>query len=473
MIQESYFKAGTSYKIGEVLFLKMAAKKKTKKKKTKKKTKAAKGRKKHTPSKPSAKSGKNKPPVKALYVSVAVVAVISLLIFYLLQEKDAVPKTQLSKKSTEIKKGYLAEKKPNIILLTIDGLRHDKSELYFSSVNSRRNIAFQQAIASASLTPPSISSMLTGNYPYRTGVRNYGDVLPSDMPLFQEKLQQLGYTTIGIFGAGIVYYNKIDRGWDSWYIHRTGKCMKATQMTNMGLKTLNETLKKHPGKPFFLWMHYFDPHIPFQAPKKYENNSDGENSRYYNAEVRYANAEVERLLSHIWDENTILIVTADHGWGLWEHNFGGHAYKLYEEQLRIPLSIYLPGIEGDRDYKKQVRMVDFLPTILELLGSDMGDTDGVFLFDDQELPAYSETYYPMYDNLSRLVSIRQRGYKLIIALDNESETLLYNIDEDPLELKPLNISEHQAIDSMLRATYRAHIDIKNQKDVLRSLGYIA
>ena len=303
------------------------------------------------------------------------VIIISLIIVfcsYYIQREILDSQQKPIKKEKNIIKPDKYGNPPNIVLITVDGLRYDASTQLLTSINEIGNIVFTQAISSASHTTPAIASLLTGNYPYNTGVHLYTDSIPDNMPLLQEKLKDQRYQTYGIFTAGIVNRILINRSWDYWYIHNKVPYMQADEATKMAL----DVLKNNNASPFFLWVHYLDPHTPFMPPEKYVNEHDIRRKLYYNGEVRFVNYGIGELINQLDLQNTIIILSADHGWGLWDHDYDAHCHKLFEEQLRIPLVFYIPGMSEKRVIDRQVRIVDIAPTILELVGINLSDVDG-------------------------------------------------------------------------------------------------
>ena len=185
---------------------------------------------------------------------------------------------------------------------------------------------------------------------------------------------------------------------------------------------------------FFLWTHFYDPHRPYEPPEPFA-------SRYahdpYVGEIAYADFHIGRLLDTLERQGrldgTLVIVAGDHGESLGEHGERDHGIFVYESVLRVPLIIRAPAIEPRR-VESVVRLVDVLPTALDLLGLPVPKTDGASLTGvmngkRQDLDAYAESIYPRRFGWSPVRSLREGRFKLIDAPRPE----LYDLDRDPFE----------------------------------------
>jgi arylsulfatase A-like enzyme len=156
---------------------------------------------------------------------------------------------------------------------------------------------------------------------------------------------------------------------------------RAADTTDRALRWLERT--RDPERPFFLFVHYFDPHDPYVPPRAFaerfaleeEPGSRGRAIALYDAEVAYTDAQLGRLLVFLDErglsEETLVVVTADHGEGLFDHGYLYHDVHLYEEAVRVPLVMRRPGlIPAGRSFAEPVALVDLLPTLLDLLGLD-------------------------------------------------------------------------------------------------------
>jgi tetratricopeptide (TPR) repeat protein len=187
---------------------------------------------------------------------------------------------------------------------------------------------------------------------------------------------------------------------------------------------------------WFLWVHYYDPHLPYDAPGKMV---PGTNYRPYDAEVAYVDQQLTRLLRGVDTARTLVAVTSDHGEALGDHGEGDHGYFLYDATLQVPLIIAGPGI-GARVVTEQVRLIDVAPTVLDLAGiGDRSAYDGESLrglmngAERREIPpSYAESWYPkLHFGWSELRSLRVGEWKHIAAPKPE----LYDLRSDKGEMK--------------------------------------
>ena len=193
------------------------------------------------------------------------------------------------------------------------------------------------------------------------------------------------------------------------------------------------------GKNFFLWVHYYDPHFPYDPPMPFK-------ARYskdlYSGEVAFTDAQVGRLLQwlagHGLNEKTLIVLMADHGESLGDHGEYTHGVFLYESTMHIPLIIAGPGIPQGQVVQQQVRSIDIMPTVADFLHVSPGDkVQGTSLWplltSGKEVPShysYMETLYPKTSmGWSELRGMRTDQWKMIAAPKPE----LYRLDEDRLE----------------------------------------
>ncbi len=214
------------------------------------------------------------------------------------------------------------------------------------------------------------------------------------------------------------------------------------EITGRAIEVLQE--KARDPQPFFLFLHYYDPHWPFAAPESFASQFPGSNP--YLAEIAYFDSQFGKLMETVarlgLDEKTLVILTSDHGEGRGQHGEYTHAAFLYDSTLHVPLILRCMGlIPAGQVVKSQVRLVDLAPTILEMVGVPNprgGQIQGTSLVpllsnpgSDLQLACYSDTIVPqlMY-GLSPLRSLRTQNWKYILAPTPE----LYDLQADPLEL---------------------------------------
>jgi arylsulfatase A-like enzyme len=285
--------------------------------------------------------------------------------------------------------------KPNVVLITIDALRADHLGAYGygkpTTPNldafARQAVLFKNGWAHSPSTRYSVPAILTGRYESTIAWGSPAahwppPVLPSNR-LLAEMFHDHGYRT-----AAFLPYHYFERSWGldqgfddyDWSLSRLhtnpfgGDPAKTTGSSSRELADLGiQWIGKHQGDPFFLWMHFYDPHYLYvkhpEVPAFASCKSDPE---CYDGEIAFTDLHVQRVLdalrqAGLWDK-TIVIVTADHGEGLGEHGIKLHGYDLYVQQLKVPFIVRVPGI-APRTVEDPVGHVDLFPTLLNLLGA--------------------------------------------------------------------------------------------------------
>lgn len=292
----------------------------------------------------------------------------------------------------------------NVLIVTFDTTRADHLHCYGNQEIETPNVdrlanegfLFEQAISPVPITLPSHASIMTGKIPLAHGVRdNALFVLSSQQTTLAEMLKTKGYhSAAAIGGFPLVEKYGLNQGFDLY----DDRLQTATQFANRGdppvpgrffderrASQVNESvipwLKENSRRRFFLWLHYYDPHQPFNAPAPY-NQIYARNG--YLAEIAYADEAFGKIIEVIKSlgvyERTLVVFTSDHGEGLGQHNEYTHSLLLYDSTLHIPLIIKIPGQAGGRRIGDRVGLIDILPTILELLDIDVpNDLQGVSL----------------------------------------------------------------------------------------------
>lgn len=348
------------------------------------------------------------------------------------------------------------EARHNIVLITVDTLRADRLGPYgnrqvetpWVAKLARDGVLFTDAIAQVPLTLPSHCSIMTGNDPGSTGVRDQaGFALADGQTTLAENLKQAGYDTAAFVASSVLEASTgLAQGFDVYSdpSRTDGKTVAGPEgLERRGSVIIAEALKwiAAPGrKKFFVWIHLYEPHAPYQPPQPYA-------SRYqtdlYNGEVAYVDSLLGKFfqsaMSRGWYDTATIVFTSDHGESLGEHGEETHGFFLYDATLHVPLIVKLPRSrwKGAR-VADQVRSIDIMPTILEAAGVDPGSKiEGESLLprmsrksEPAKLVAYSETYFPYYHfRWSPLRSLRTHKYKYIEAPRPE----LYDLETDPGE----------------------------------------
>jgi len=227
--------------------------------------------------------------------------------------------------------------------------------------------------------------------------------------------------------------------------------------------------------PFFLFVHYFDPHGS-RSPSKHtlsrKGGREGAIENYYR-EVRFVDDNLDWIFNL---ENTVIVITADHGEQLWERGIKGHAFHLYEQEVRIPLIVYVPWQEPGI-YEYPVSSVDIFATVLGILGIPAPEGyDGINLFDDSKRVIYSETQYPLEYNSYAF----RHGDMKFIKYDWKKQTdecLLFDVKADPGEKYNLATGTMDGsinmISSYLSGEKLSKYDHGPEvRERLKSLGYV-
>lgn len=344
----------------------------------------------------------------------------------------------------------------NVILVTIDTLRADHLGAYGYGLAQTPNIdrmaqegvQFMQATAVTPLTLPSHSSIMTGDYPTEHGVRdNGGFYLDDKWQTLAETMRSGGFATGGFISAFVLDRRwGIAQGFDEYFDHFELSKFKAISMDSVqrrGDETLDHALKwidrKKNGR-FFAWIHFYDPHTPYDPPEPFRTEFGGRPYGLYDGEIAFTDALIGRLNDFLrvnnLDSTTMIVLTADHGESLGEHEESGHGFFIYDATTHVPLIIRLPGA-APRKVAEQVRSVDLYPTICDAVGLKPPAMEGVSLLPvvrggalGRPLEAYSESYFARFHyGWSELKSLRTVSYKFIQAPRPE----FYRVAEDARE----------------------------------------
>jgi len=396
----------------------------------------------------------------------------------------------------------------NVLLITIDTLRADHvgsygyKEAQTPAIDAiaARGLRFAHATTVAPLTLPAHASLMTGTFPWYHRVRdNGGFYLSDDQETLAKVLRARGYRTGGFIAAFVLDHRwGIGQGFDRYYDdfdlakYRLDVGLDAVQRpaSEVVSKAL-EWLDQDTAQPFFAWVHLYEPHAPYDPPEPIRSRFPPTMIGAYDGEIAAADIQVGRLIDRLSTagrlDRTFVVILGDHGESLGEHGEEQHGFFIYDSDIRIPLLIAGPGVPA-RVINGHVRMVDVMPTILELLhipspkvvqGSSLLPlTRGGQL----DLPAVSETWYPRHHyGWSELTSISDGRYHLIAAPRRE----LYDTQADPGELHDIAVTNAGRADALQRAlqTFVARTSSAHQSSApqpvdpdveqrLRSLGYV-
>jgi arylsulfatase A-like enzyme len=258
---------------------------------------------------------------------------------------------------------------PNVVLVVVDALRADVLGSYGSQLGvspfldklAGESLVFRRAYAAAPWTKPSIGTLLTSLYPYthQLGARFYSDPLPDSVPTLQGLLADAGFRTAQVSGnpfSGAL--SNLDRGFDRVTLPAPAAATSGTfSITGQDINAaVMPWLAEHARDQFFLYAHFVDTHPPYATALAGRT-------------VRAAYENAVRIADRLnVAENTVFIVTADHGEAFGDHGQTGHGQTVYEEEVRVPLIVRIPRQIEQRWGSDPVHLADVMPTILELCG---------------------------------------------------------------------------------------------------------
>jgi arylsulfatase A-like enzyme/tetratricopeptide (TPR) repeat protein len=400
---------------------------------------------------------------------------------------------------------------PNVILITLDTLRPDRLGCYGSNLVDTPNIdafaaegvRFTNAASTVPFTLPAHSSIMTGLYPPGHGVReNVGYVLDERFPTLAELLGNGGWATSGFVSAFVLDHRwGIGRGFDHYFDDFDLREMETANLGSVqrdGAETVAAAVswldERPTDRPFFLWLHLYDPHEPYTPAEPFKSRYPG---RPYDAEVAYTDSLVGTFRRALDErsllDNSLVVVTSDHGEGLGDHGEEFHGFFVYDSTIHVALIVKPPaGGSAGRVVDRAVSHVDLLPTILDLVGLPVPDNaqgqNLAPLLAGQEVirdrPVYSESLYPLlHYGWAPLRALRSDRFKLIDVPRPE----LYDLTQDPEEQHNLHDREPSRSNEMTAALadLRHRIEIGEPSGEtgpemdertlaqLKALGYIA
>lgn len=415
----------------------------------------------------------------------------------------------------------------HLILITVDTWRQDHFLAERAGVPLTPRLAelagsalrFTQASSVAAATSSGTSGILTGVLPGRSGVLRNDHVLPVPLPTLGSVLREAGFATAAIVANPVLAPgNGFDKGFESYeLVARQPPLRKARAeaVTDRALARLGEL---RSAERFFLWVHYMDPHGPYQPPAEQlelfpleafeappdipllaESDNSGlrgipfyqhygmspaprdgrDYLRRYAAEVRYFDHQVGRFLEALREggvlEDAVLAMTADHGEAMaGEHGyFFSHGNPHSQDQLHVPLLLSCREC-GTGAVERPVSTVDVLPTVLALLGVDAPENDGRSLLAERVGPVVSQS--------SVEITLRDGAWKS--RFRGRGKIQLFNLAEDPAEAHDLAESERERLRAFRRqlaavrrlplvaeSSLRGELSDEERK-TLEALGYL-
>ncbi|MGA2002692.1 MAG: sulfatase-like hydrolase/transferase [Terriglobales bacterium] len=404
-----------------------------------------------------------------------------------------------------------AKPAPNVVLITIDTLRADHVGCYGYTKIKTPNIdglaadgaRFERAFAVVPVTLPSHTTMLTGTYPMLSGMHDFSaNKLSSTQPTMASVLKQSGYATGAVIAAAVLDSRfGLNQGFDFYYDHFDFSRLNEANLDemerpgNVVADVALDWVEKNWQKKFFLWMHLYDPHYPYNPPEPYKHEYA---AQPYDGEIAFADEQVGRLLRYLKEkgiyQNTVIVLAGDHGESLGEHGERTHGFFIYNATMHVPLIVRVPESTGARTVSDTVSLVDLMPTVLGAVGIAVptqvqgksllalvrgGESDTA----ERDRNVYGETYLPrIHFNWSELRGAENAKYHFIDAPRPE----LYDLAKDPGEVHNL-LAEKKAVAEEMQAKLAAMIrDYSAGKELaektgldpalmdrLKSLGYAA
>lgn len=276
-----------------------------------------------------------------------------------------------------------------------------------------------------------------------------------------ERFVSAGYDTAAFVSAFVLHRTfGLDRGFTRYDDGPAGdaaldQLLHATGRADERVDRTLAWLRRERTQPFFLWLHLFDPHAPYDPPEGFRAGYAG---RPYDGEVAFVDTQVARVLGAIdrsgVADRTLVVLLSDHGESLGEHGERTHGVLLYDSTLRVPLILRLPGKLSAREVRRDpVALADIAPTVLALAGiSPTSGTDGRDLFGSdtsrRSLGAISESPYRRM-GWARLTAVRDSSWKYIDGPRPE----LFDVASDPMEARNTIAEEKERADVLLRAAH--------------------
>ncbi|HIA03714.1 MAG TPA: hypothetical protein EYN66_17710, partial [Myxococcales bacterium] len=331
---------------------------------------------------------------------------------------------------------------------------------------AKHAVVYERAYAPSNLTPASVPSMLSGLYPTELWRDNSHFTHFEDRNLFvAEMLTQAGYETRAVVTHW--YFEKrkrsgLDQGFADWKVVGTqwGKRMEAVSTSQLVSKEAVAQLAALPtDKPWFLWLHFLDPHKWYIFHPGFETRFGNRSKDRYDHEIAFTDHHIGVVLKalgkSVHKDNTAIIFTSDHGEAFGEHNTSFHGFSIYEDQLRVPLLLSVPGRHRAQRISARRSLVDLTPTLLDLAQTKaphrlqgqswLSDLDGRT---PQDRIIYAER--PKGPHSAGMRALIDGDWKIIWrGRGNRYE--LYKIDTDPKELRNRFKDSPQAAKQMVAA----------------------
>jgi len=396
-----------------------------------------------------------------------------------------------------------ADREPprGLLLITLDTVRADRLGTFGYGRDTsprldafaREAVVFERAQAPTSWTLASLASLLTSQQLSSTGIRDFRSKLDPAFTTLAELLDRAGFAT-AVVGTHVVFQAKYGllQGFDEVDdelvladFTESHRAITSERVSDKGIAWLEA--RAGSDEPWFLWLHYFDPHIPYLPHGDLTRRFGGEGSDRYDGEIAYVDAQIGRVLDavdRLAPDDAVVVLTADHGEEFGDHGAREHGHTLYQELLHVPLVVRAPGF-APRRVPDRVHLVDVLPTLVELLdlagAPAPADLAGVSL-----VPALRGHELAQRAFLGEL-RLRARNaadclirgrWKLIVERDPDEpdgaggRALLFDLERDPRETRDL-AGRHPALVRELAAELEARLaSARTAGEALRAGGRV-
>jgi len=433
---------------------------------------------------------------KGQYFTVVFIAIFIIALFAVASCKKGAKTFKLPK-----------ETEYNLFIITLDTTRADRIGVYgypkaeTPNVDriARNGVMFKNCYASIPLTLPSHVTLFTGREPIAHGVRNNGIyVLRREETTLAETMQSLGYKTFAVI-ASFTLHSKfgLSQGFeeydDSLDFNIAANNIRTEIRAEKAYAKFKSWFAKNHTQKFFSWVHFYDPHSPYDPPPEYKSRFSDD---YYDGEIAYMDGFVGRIVQDLMSkgilDKTLIIVAGDHGEAFGEHKEFGHGIFCYEESLKVPLIFSNPVIFNQKNpvISQRVRLTDIMPTVLELFELDtpqniQGKSLAPLLFgekESQEAQIYIESLFGKEDmGWAPLTGMILDDHKYISLPTPE----LYDLANDPEEEQNLFEEEKSLaknIDEKLSQYIQTQTDsgptprrslTAADRERLESLGYVS
>jgi arylsulfatase A-like enzyme/tetratricopeptide (TPR) repeat protein len=373
--------------------------------------------------------------------------------------------------------GCADDNRQNVLLVTFDTTRADRLSCYGYFEPSSPNVdqlaeegaLFTNSFTTNPITLPSHTSIMTGTYPLYHGVRdNSTYTVRENATTLAEILTDEGYDTAAFVGAFVLdsrfnldqgfaeYDDRIDESWskDELDMREFNAFGFPERKAGPVTKGVLDWLRRPRSAPFFLWVHYFDPHQPVNPPEPHRSIF----SETYVAEIAYADEQLGQILGELKNQGeydrTLIVMTSDHGEGLLDHGEPTHSLLIFDTTMRVPLVVRAPDVPAGQRLDQVVSGVDIMPSVLDLLGLEIPDEVQGESFAPvmlgrgggmEDRAIYMESFVgALQCNWGALRGLRTSTEKLI----HGPKPLLYAVGDDPAEIYNLAGREPERLERM-------------------------